>query len=236
MTSSRLLLVETDAARSKRIAEALSAANFDHLPVANLAEAREALGIQQFDVVLVSSEQNCAEQAQELQPFLKQLPQSTLLLVYGKCEPKRCDAVIAPELPDSALGREIIRLQQAAAKNQDNIDSNLTMFDLLAFQSQMGDDPELMEEIIGIFFEESVEQLRQLRDAVAQRDYNHASRLAHSLKGSLGALHAYRARHWAEALEAATGKNDSNGSERYLSALEQTISALTPQLQSLFVR
>jgi HPt (histidine-containing phosphotransfer) domain-containing protein len=236
MTFLRLLLVETDAVRSQRIADALSVAKFNVLPVSSLDEAQEALGIQQFDIVLVSSRQRCAEQAQELSPLLKQLSQPTPLFVYGPCEARWCSAAISPDVPESVLGAEIIRLQQAAAKNQEYLDSNLTMFDLLAFQNQMGDDPELMEEIIGIFFAESVEQLQELRSAVAAGEYHRASRLAHSLKGSLGALHAYRAQHWAQALELAAGKNDSTGSERCLAALEQTISALTPQLQSVLTR
>ncbi len=233
MSSSRLLLVEEDPPRAAAISSALTPAEFEAFQAASLADANEALSVRQFEVVLVSTLRNPSEIAGQLSTLAKRLSPSTLVLVYGECLEGLSDGTLPPSLPPAGLAREIKRFQQLAELDQDHIAAQLTMFDLLAFRQQMGDDPDLMSEIIKIFFEESAGQLQDLRQAISSHEFNRASRLAHSLKGSLGSLHAARARHWAQALEAAAAACDGGRCEHCLTALEKSISALQPQLQEL---
>jgi HPt (histidine-containing phosphotransfer) domain-containing protein len=234
MTSSRVLLVEEDPARAKRIADALSAANFEAFYTINGDLAQEALAVRQFDFILISSQNGFPNLLDQVEPMARRLCPSAMLIGYGVFKSNACDAVISDSVPETELASALARARQNASVDQERIADQLTAFELPAFRQQMGDDPELMKEIIGIFFEESVQQLRDLHQAIEAHEYHRASRLAHSLKGSLGSLHAPRARHWAQALETAATSGDSGRSERYLSALEQSIRALTPQLQQVF--
>lgn len=111
----------------------------------------------------------------------------------------------------------------------------LAGFDFAAFREQMGEDRDLMSEIVGLFFEESGAQLRNLRDSLTANEFDAVSRVAHSLKGSLGSIHAGRARHWAAALETSAVAKDHQRSERCLSSLEKAVAALTPELQPLLL-
>ncbi|MFZ0592262.1 MAG: Hpt domain-containing protein [Bryobacteraceae bacterium] len=233
MSSSRLLLVEEDQPRAAAISSVLSPAELEAFHAASLADAKEALSLRQFEVVLVSTVRNPSEIAGQLSPLAKRLSPSTIVLVYGECQQGVCDGTLPSSLPPAGLAREIKRFQQLAALDQDQIAVQLTMFDLLAFRQQMGDDPDLMSEIVKIFFEESSGQLQDLRQAISSGEFNRASRLAHSLKGSLGSLHAAQARHWAQALEVAAVACDGSRCEQCLVALERSISALQPRLQEL---
>jgi HPt (histidine-containing phosphotransfer) domain-containing protein len=233
MNSSRLLLVEEDPARATTISSALAPAEFECFHAGSLADAKEALSLQQFDVILVSTLRNASGIVSQLSPLAKRFSPPALVLVYGECQQGICDGALPASLPPASLAREINRFCQLAALDQDCIAARLTMFDLLAFRQQMGEDTDLMSEIINIFFEESVGQLQELRQALSTQEFNRASRVAHSLKGSLGSLHAAQAKHWAQALEAASAACDGNRCEYCLVALEKSISALQPQLQQL---
>lgn len=233
MSSSRLLLVEEDTGRAASIFSVLSTAEFETFRAASAGEAKEALSLRQFEVVLVSTLQDPSEIAGQIAPAAKRLSPAPLVLVYGDCQQGLCDETLPSSLPLASLAGEVNRFRQRAALDRDGIAAHLTTFDLLAFQQQMGEDHDLMTEIINIFFEESVAQLQDLRKALSTHEFNRASRLAHSLKGSLGSLHAAQARHWAQALESAAADCDENRCEHCLGALEASISALQPQLQEL---
>lgn len=233
MSSSRLLLVEKDPARAERIFSPLQADGFVPFPARSLAEAKEALVVQQFDVILISTTGDAESVLAALADQAKRLSPRPLVLVYGEGEKGPADGVIPSSVSEASLGREIKRLTGSAATDHEAIAAQLSMFDLLAFRQQMGDDPDLMTEVIKIFFDESADQLKSLNDAISNSQFAQASRVAHSLKGSLGSLHAERARHWAQALEAAAVSADADRCRQCLCALQSSISALEPRLQEL---
>ena len=233
MNSSRLLLVEENQARAGAISSALKSDNFEFFHAGSLADAKDALALQQFDLILVSAVAETSLIAGELFTLAKRLSPPIPVFAYGDSIKGVCNAAIPSSLPQAALGREIRRLSMLAGPDHDRIAAELTTFDLPAFQEQMCGDDDLMNEIITIFFEESAAQLKQLHNAFSSKDFHLTSRLAHSLKGSLGSLHAARARHWAQALEAAAVASDEAGCKHCLSALEQSVSALEPRLREL---
>jgi HPt (histidine-containing phosphotransfer) domain-containing protein len=57
--------------------------------------------------------------------------------------------------------------------------------------------------------------------------------LAHSLKGSLGSLHAARARHWAQMLESAAAAGDMERSRTAFAALRDAIDEVAPDLRKV---
>jgi HPt (histidine-containing phosphotransfer) domain-containing protein len=233
MSVSRLLLLEDDPARAAAISSVLSQAEYELFHAVSLADATEALALRQFEIILVSTVRSPSEITGKLSPVAKRLSPPPVLIVYGDCQPELCDGTVPLSLPLNSLAREVARFRQRAALDRDGIAAHLTTFDLLAFRQQMGEDYDLMTEIINIFFEESVTQLQDLRQALSSHEFNRASRVAHSLKGSLGSLHAAQARHWAQALEVAAADCDESRCEHCLGALEESISTLQPKLQEL---
>jgi len=231
--TSKVLLVEEDPARAHRIGEALAVCNMESFHTTQADEAEEALGVRQFDVVLLSSLEKPAETLRQLHSATRRLCPSAKFIAWGTYENSHCDAVLPEHISELELGHELARALQRAAANGDDSASHLPVFDLPDFRHQMGDDPELMREIVGIFFEESVGQMRELNETLARGETARASRLAHSLKGSLGSLHADRARYWAQALETAAAAGDAGRSEAALKALGQAIDELTPNLRKV---
>jgi HPt (histidine-containing phosphotransfer) domain-containing protein len=231
--TSKVLLVEEDPARAQRIGDALAGCSIESFHTSRVDEAEEALGVRQFDVVLLSSLGNVPETLRQLQTATRRLCPSAKFFVWGKCEASLCDAILPEHLSEPELGQELARAQERTAANGDSPISNLPVFDSESFRQQMGGDPELMQEIVGIFFDESMEQMRELNEAIARGENVRASRLAHSLKGSLGSLHAARARHWAQILERAAASGDTGRSQAALNTLAQAIDELTPQLRTV---
>jgi HPt (histidine-containing phosphotransfer) domain-containing protein len=230
---SRVLLVEEDPARAQRIGKVLADTDIESFHTTGAREAEEALGIRQFDVVLFSSAAKPAETAREIQSMSRRLCPSGKFIVWGKCDASVCDAIVPEDVPEPELGRALVLAQQRAAANSDDRVSQLPVFDLTGFGQQMGDDPELMREIVEIFFEESEGQMRDLNETLASGDTTRAARLAHSLKGSLASLHAARARHWAQTVESAAASGDPNASQAALVALSRAIDELTPALREV---
>lgn len=231
--TSKVLLIEEDRDRARRIAKALARCDIETFHTTDADQAEEALGIRQFDVVLLSSLARPAETLGRLHSATRRLCPSAKFFVWGKCEAALCDAVLPEHVSEPELGEELLRAHKRAAAGGDDSVSRLPVFDLSGFRQQMGGDAELMREIVGIFFEESEGQMRELHEVMERGEIARASRLAHSLKGSLGSLHAARARHWAQTLEAAAAAGDSIRSQHALLALSQAIDELTPSLREV---
>ena len=107
------------------------------------------------------------------------------------------------------------------------------VLDADGFRAQVGGDEELLVEIIDLFLTEGPAQILEMREAFAAGDLARVSRVAHTIKGSLGALHAERARATAQDLEL-TAKDGSSDAARVLVAkLEQEVEALEPALAEL---
>jgi HPt (histidine-containing phosphotransfer) domain-containing protein len=229
--ASKVLLVEDDPARAQRIGDALVRCSFESFHTTGADEAEEALGIRQFDIVLLSSLAKPTDILRRLQAVTRELCSSAKFFVWGPCDAGLCDGVLPEHISESELCSELSGAQKRAAASGDDAASRLPAFDLPGFRQQMGDDPELMREIIAIFFEESAGQMRELSETMAHGDLGRASRLAHSLKGSLGSLHAARSRHWAQVLESAAAAGDSSRGKAALVSLSQAIDELLPDLR-----
>ena len=227
----RLLLVESDPVRAARIAALLSSGNLDVATVATGEEARSALATRQFDVVLAST----AKSVESL--LLFESPEKNgavpALVVWGD-RPDARDALTVPAtVPEQELAVEILRLYRESASRREGSSDALPVFDPIEFRSQMGGDETLIREIVGLFFEDSVSQLQDIRATLDGGDCQTASRLAHSLKGALGSLRSERGRHCAGLLEMAAAAGDEPGSKSAFAALEKTMDALALELRAM---
>ena len=231
--TSKVLLVEDDQTRAGRITEALHGCGIEAFLTPGVKEAEEALAIRQFDVVLLSSQTGAPEAIRELQAVTRRLCPSAKFFVWGACEANLCDVVLPASMNHADLGRELSRAYVEKRADGDSSASLLPRFDLSAFKQQMGGDSDLMREIVGIYFEESAGQMRDLAEALDRGENTRASRLAHSLKGSLGSLHAARARHGAQTLESAAAAGEAERSRSAFVALRDAVEELAPDLRKV---
>lgn len=97
----------------------------------------------------------------------------------------------------------------------------------------VGRDPELLAEIVDLFFESSGEILEAIRAAVRQADHEALQRDAHQLKGALANVGAQAATEAAFALETLGRSGALSGAEIALGTLDREMERLTPELRAL---
>ncbi len=244
MNSLRFLLVHTDAGKTESISTVLASANHTVLPTTGLDEAGEALYVERFDAVLLG----CPFPALSLGEFtakLRQVEQSQrgtgripVLALDGKAAGGTgCDGYLNEPLDPSALTEAVTRLGQVLSQPAEFKRSaeaeGLPMLEQDKFEEQVGYDKELMVEIIDLFLEERQHQILEMRDCVSRNDLEQLFRVAHTIKGSLGSLHATRARSRAQDLELAARDLKGEVCGKFFAALEKDLQDLEPQLLSL---
>ncbi len=248
----RVLLIENDPGKSERISSLLENAQHAVLPLTGLAEAVEALEIQKFDAILMPS----GAPDQELKAFTAKLRQ---LEAGGRSTTKIPILSTSAEVPDDAGWLEahetsvdgylperfepavFAKAVQALAGVVDRVGSktqnagweSLPRFDLAGFQEQMMHDRELEVEIINLFLDECVGQASEMQHALADGDLPLLSRVAHTIKGSLGSLHALRSHSCAQELESAAKRGEGEVCGPLLDKLIGELAALRPELIQL---
>jgi HPt (histidine-containing phosphotransfer) domain-containing protein len=95
-------------------------------------------------------------------------------------------------------------------------------------------EPDILEELIGLFFEEAPPKLAALREAVEEDDARAVERVAHSLKGSSGNMGAMRMAAVYSEIEKVGGSGDLTRApeliERLEEAFDRTRRALNAEL------
>ena len=94
----------------------------------------------------------------------------------------------------------------------------------------MGNDPQLLKDLVDLLLEECPRLLNEIKGAVNRKDAKPAERLAHSLKGSLGNLSAKSAEEAALKLERLIQAGDWARVDDWLQALECQLARLMPAL------
>jgi HPt (histidine-containing phosphotransfer) domain-containing protein len=250
MDALRVLLIEKDPKKSERISSVLANAHHDVFPASDFKDASEALLIQKFDAVLVgSSDEAVAEFAANLRALERRQrnPVHTTVLSFSPQLPqgsgwsRASDGALDGYLPNdfeaeafseavNALARA---LPQQAVTETRSAHSELQVFDEAQFRQQIGHDPDLLIEIIDLFLAERTDQINEMRSALGAKDYDRLSRLAHTMKGSVGTLHAAQAKTRAEELELAARKREHAICGPTLAALEGDLEVLERYLLSL---
>ncbi len=248
----RVLLIESDPREAERISSLLESAHHAVLPLNGFDEASEALEIQKFDAVLLPS----GAPDTELRLFtakLRQLEQrqhaavkAPILSVSAEVSDdsgwlETHEAGIDGYLPErfepALFAKAVESLAGSVAHENSTSQSvkpqTLPRFDPDGFQEQMGGDHDLAVEIIDLFLGECVGQVTEMRQALADGDLLLLFRLAHTVKGSLGSLHAPRSRFCAEELELAAKRGERQACGPFLDKLISELEALRPELVQL---
>jgi HPt (histidine-containing phosphotransfer) domain-containing protein/CheY-like chemotaxis protein len=247
MNSLRLLLVDAGSEKSDAISTTLARANHTVLPTAGLDEAGEALFVEQFDAVLLASSFSGASLADfnaKLRRVEKSQRNATRIPVLAldsasvtETGDGGCDGFVHEPIDPVALTEAVRSLAAALGKPMElkvasGID-DLPVLEPEKFEEQVGYDNELMVEIIDLFLEERKGQVCGMEDCVANSDWDSLSKIAHTIKGSLGSLHAARARSRAQELESAARNNQVEVSLRAHRLLVRDLEALEPELLEL---
>ena len=249
MSALRVLLINNDPKQSESISTVLADANHTVLPASGFEEASEALLIQKFDAVLLGSALP-AEAIAHFTASLREMERSqrtsgrTPVLSFspakGNAPPNAgkipVDAYLPENFEPAAFVQTVESLASTAvteAETSANSSPDLAILEPDELYEQVAFDRELLVEIVDLFLGEREQQLVEMSEAFALGDLPRLSRLAHTIKGSLGSLHAPRARIHAQDLEMAAkaGSRDASGS--LLVALEQDLDELEPQLRAL---
>lgn len=250
MSKLRVLLVHHDPGESDRISRLLEKAGHSVLALDTMADASEALGLQRFDAVLLP-ESTPADQLTTFAAGLRQgeksrrAEASTPIIVcsHDVTEPqvavanrgtKYADARIPNEFDPAAFAQitEQARahLSRNAAASYEGEAEELPVFDAEGFSGLLSDNRELLQEIIGLFLDESGSQIREMEDCLRTGDFVSLAKVAHTLKGSLGTLHAQRARSRAQSLEVAAMRQIGEESHSHLERLKDELDELRPLL------
>jgi two-component system, sensor histidine kinase and response regulator len=240
----RVLLVDTNAEQLVRLSSALHSQNHVVLPAHGIDEASEALCAQKFDAVLLGSPlapgdlKEFAAAVQTLDRNQRTFSKTPILLVSDDAEQDAASGIDAHLPPGSGLDRlseAVVRVHQTLkAKSEDlTIDPNLPVLKVEDFREQVAYDDSLLVELIDLFLLQRAEEGVKMREALAAGDLPKLGRIAHTLKGSLGSIHALRARASGQQLETASASASTETCARLLQRFEKDLDELEPELVSL---
>ena len=237
--SLRVLVVETDPQRAEEISGLLESAQHEVFPLTHLEEASEALSVQGFDAVLVPATAS-GDELQRLASKLRSIERNAakghialLSCAPGGTEPaghSPIEVFLPPDFEAEAFAAAVHKLARGVFMVDDPglslLPADMPVFDLENFSEQMGFDTELMVEIIDLYMEESAKQRGQMKSNLESGQLRELSRTAHTIKGSLGTLHAPRARVRSQDLESGAKAENQALSAAALDSLELELSTL----------
>jgi len=250
MSKLRVLVVHNDVAELDRISNLLEKGNHAVLPLERMTEASEALGLQRFDAVILP--QNTP--TEELAAFASDLRRlesdgraetRTSILGYSNSvkdtqiwvdgdQTGHIDALLPEDFEPSSFADTVeqlsSRLLQKGVDPAASDTKKLPIFDLDGFSELLGHSPELLDEIIGLFLDEAGSQVREMQDCLVTANFDSLAKVAHTLKGSLGTLHAHQARASSQAVEIAATRQMQANCETSLERLKADLDELRPLL------
>ena len=244
MNSLRVLVVGKDCP----MAEQLEGVGHHVTPVDECDVAVEALQLQNFDAVVLAQDlpaMDLEALAKEVQALNRRSSLRTAVLgihspgVANKGILNAGTLQLDGYLPDQA-GPDALRIALAGAAvgatNQPDSSSSraeLPVLDEKELREQLDFDTELLLELVDLYHSERKRQSPEMREALIAGDLEQLSRLAHTIKGSLGSLQAPAAREEAQLLEMAAHNHDHASCERLLVALECKLDELEVELHAL---
>ncbi len=240
MSSLRILLICEGSVVPSEILGLLESGSHLPTPVPGLDAARNLLSQEQFDAVLLSAgyPANVVERfASDLRELNhKQNAETRTVLLSCAPTPPECSA-IEIHLSDPEDFAELAPLVTELASSRlpangpvPEPSADLPIFEPESFEDQCAHDTGLMAEILDLFGAECDEELPVISRCLASEEFERASRVAHSLKGSLGSLHAARARRHAQDLEMAAREANAAACSLSLASLGAEIKTLRAHL------
>jgi len=230
----------------ERVSAALAQAGHAIVPVEDLIEASEALSMQRFDAVLLGAgvpEDKIPAFASKIKDLDRRAGTETktavlsVALETAALESKPVagtDGSVPETIDPDALTLAIARLATAVGTDRANPgQQEFPVLDVGQLKEQVGFDDELLVELIDLFLSERLRQSVEMKEALAAGDCERLSRIAHTIKGSLGSLHAMAAKENAQNLELSAKARMQPESGRFLAALESDLDVLEGHLKAV---
>ncbi len=244
----RILLVAEDVPRAARIQMLLEAQSHDVFHAASVSDAMEALQMQRFECVLrdaTPGRELSREALDRFQNSFQDDERPRLVVIredataaepfhLARPEEKGVDAVIKGHFSPGRLVELVSEIARGpAARPGPHADANLLpVFEREAFERQMNNDRGLMAEMVHLFVSETNQQIGELQASVETGDRVQVKRLAHTLKGSFGAVYGLRAGALAREMEEAATR-DSASVARILPSLRKATAEIQQVLLDL---
>lgn len=110
---------------------------------------------------------------------------------------------------------------------------NPRRFDRAAFELRIGDDPELLREIVELFFDLQPRRMHELELAVAVADSSKIQAIAHMLRGAFGSVSMDSLAELAGTLEASAACCDMAGCTNAMAELSRQFDQVMIELSAL---
>ena len=219
----RILLVAEDVPRAARIQMLLEEQSHDVFHAATVSEAFEALEMQRFECVLRDAPPGRELSHEALDRFQNSFQDDgrpRLVVIREDATAAEPFHLARPEEPgvDAVIGghfspRRLVELVSEIARapapgpvNHAGADL-LPVFERESFERQMNYDRGLMAEMVHLFITETNQQIAELQSCVETGNQVQVKRLAHTLKGSFGAVYGRRAAALAREMEEAATRD-----------------------------
>lgn len=252
MRNLKVLLVDADTERLETVSSMLEEAAHTVLPAASLEEADEALFVLKIDVAVFGSvfDQSETEIFVERLRGIENTQKNALrapVFTTSADVPvppgwvRRNGGVFDGNLSESFDSEILLMAVQgigeaeptAGADAPNTTSIAVPLFEPELFRQQVAYDPNLTVEIIDLFMDERQVEMPEMAEALSNGDFERLSRVAHTMKGSLGTLHAALVRQHAQELESAAKNRNGEVCRRTLELLAADLDALEPLLWKL---
>lgn len=250
-----LRILTVGAASTHKVSGKLEVAGHSVVPAADLVEATEALILQRFAAVLLTTEtvetpeaelEEFAAAVHELDRRAGAQTRTPVLFIVPESHHEEdlqpvlrsgIDGIVAESTDADALTLAIARLATAVSQDK-GISSpalapELPVLRVEELQEQVAYDNDLLVELIDLYIGERAKQSKDMLSALARGEWDRLSRIAHTIKGSLGSLHAAAAYATAQSLEMAAREQDAVQCEDFLSTFERQLDTLEEYLLAL---
>ncbi|MGQ9732778.1 MAG: response regulator [Candidatus Zipacnadales bacterium] len=121
--------------------------------------------------------------------------------------------------------RRALNIQEASSNPTDIRQPSPPVFDCKGLAERVGEDTELMREIVQIYLEDAPQEISKMREAAEAGDTERLARQAHSLKGASANVGAIGLREAAQSIEMAASQGD-------LAAVRTTLAQMDELLKS----
>jgi HPt (histidine-containing phosphotransfer) domain-containing protein len=153
----------------------------------------------------------------------------------GGTDTEGADAVIEGNLASSGWADLLGRFSGEKSRTPEVVRyALLAAFDRGSFERQMSFDRETMAEIIRLYKGETARQLAELEKAIADGEGQQVRKLAHTLKGSFGAVCALRAGALAHEIELAAVEANFSRELAMFQELVPAVGAAQTEMDALF--
>jgi CheY-like chemotaxis protein/HPt (histidine-containing phosphotransfer) domain-containing protein len=246
--SLRILLAEDNPVNQRVALHILQKAGHSAVAVGNGKEALAALSCEAFDLVLMDVqmpemdgfEATRAIREEEAQTA-RHLPIVAMTAHAMKGDRERCleagmDDYVSKPVQKSELFRAIQAVAtsgECATATVKSAEKPYQVFDRRTALARVGDDEEVLAEIISLFLQDVPSQMDDIRSAIREGDPKRLETAAHSLKGAASCLGGESTAAAVMRLEALGKKGDLSGSIERLAELERELKRFIDEISGL---